>query len=542
MKKFRDNHLRLRRNFFIKISPVKIDRALCRAVVSQSPSHILTVQTMSSSSSAVSFYKSDLEVMTAFVQDRSKFLDTVVDAITLEGKDAAADKMVSLLEHSAFLQFMPALLADKSAEMRSKALQALGNLICSDNAAIASAAFKVAERDFGLISSCARDADTMASGVYVAYTMAFRINSLLSDKKAPMIAPLVSLAKDLVKEHRTCVARDMLYVLKTFGTCTDVHTCDLIALAYSSSKLTRRTALAMLADQVSGDNFDTQYCDDVYDILAGFCLDMHAGKKHGATTRHEVAWTLSNLVTEDGIADRFFQDKHVFEAIVEKMLFDPDCSVAAENAWVLVNAVATCDVNQLKGNFLQRLRSELNNYKNSRYILNASTKKAVAEALEKIETAIKAHADAATKVKNALDALKEPAPVPCVVPTPALSAISMEVDDDACWSFDNKPVPQLWNLSTERPELWNLPCERPEPFMPPTAYELLAKGFARKATSKVVYDLIRSVEANSNTYTPIPKDTRLTVEDLTTLEDLGFSIVRGCIGINTAIVNRFYAN
>jgi hypothetical protein len=521
----------------------KIDAALRPAAFHQSPLFIPTIHTMSTSDSApVSFYKSDLEVMTAFVMDRSKFLDTVVDAITSEGKNDAATKMVSLLENGAFLQFMPVLLSDKTAELRSKALLALGNLICSDNPAVASAAFKIAEREFNTIEACARDPETMEGGAYVVFTLAFRINSLLGGKQSPLIGHLLSVAKDLVGEHRTCVARDMLYVIKMFGTCTDVHMNDLLYLMESSNKLTRRTALSLLADQVSRDDFDAEHCDVVYDTLSHFYFDM---KSHNAHTRHEVAWTLSNLVTETGMADKFFDDADLFDAVVDAMLLDSDCSAAAENAWVITNAVAKCDIGRRKGNFLQRLRAELNNYKNSRYIMNQRTKTAVSEALVAIENAIKKHADAAARVKELMNAFKEPLlslpTQPCVA-TPTLSTISMEVDEDTAWLFDNSPVPNLWNLPTARPELYNVPCERPDLYLPPTAYELLAKGFARKETSKVVYDLIRSVEANGNTYTPISKDMVLTVDDLTTLEDLGFTIVRGCIGISAAIVSRFYAN
>ena len=475
---------------------------------------IPTVHTMSPSvPMPVSFYKSDLEVMTAFVQDRSKFLDTVVDAIQLEGKNDAATKMISLLENSAFLQFMPALLTDKNTALCAKALLALGNLIGSDNHKVASAAFTVAEHNFSTIVNCARNDKIRAVSAYVIYALALRINALLSDKRAPLITPIVTIAKELVKSPCDRAARDMLFVLNMFGTCADVATSDLLRLLTSSSRLTRNMALSLLATQVSLEGFDTAYCDAVYDGLRTIIMD---GKKRATPTRRELAWAFSNLVTEDGMADKFFQDSKLFDVVVHKMLDDDDKGVNSENAWILTNAIIRADRTKLSDEFLCRLQTELNNYINMCFFRFQNSIPVVTQIMAIIEGEISARA------KAKLAALSTTVPALVIDD-------DMDIDYDASWHIKESNACEV--LATP-------PCEVDETYMPPSAYELLAKGAPRKATSRVVHDLIRSVEANGNGNTPVPRDTLLTVDDLDMLDELGFSIVRGCVGISARVTSR----
>jgi hypothetical protein len=149
----------------------------------------------------------------------------------------------------------------------------------------------------------------------------------------------------------------------------------------------------------------------------------------------------------------------------------------------------------------------------SRYVYD-STKTAVNESLTFLEDAIDSRAE-----------------VVAAHMTPT-ERTDMEIDEDASWVIDDKPIPHIES---------NIPCEI-SMFTPPTALELLTKGFVPKKTSKVVYDLIRSVEANNLNYTPVPKDALLGVDDLMALEERGFSIQNGYVGISTRILYSYYYN
>jgi hypothetical protein len=476
------------------------------------------------------FYTTDLDVMIAFINDRSKFLDTVVDALIDEGRNANAAKMVAVLGEGSFFRFLPALLVD-NAEVRPKVLLALGNLISSDNTAVAKEAFKIAEDNFLVIRDCLGDKATVRSAAYVIHSLAayLAVNGR-NFNKAFIIYTLVDTAMEWIARQQNIevVDKDLLFVIWKFGDCTDVPTDRLLGLLDSSYKWVRRVALSMLTDQLSREDFDATYCDEVYDYLRSLMTD---GKKRSEAKRHELAWAFSNLVTEDGMADVFFKDSQLVDTVIENMLSDYS-NVAVENVMILANAVEKADMTTLTGNFLRRLHSVIVQFKREEVSQDTKVNTAVKEAIKTLSDTISAHAKAEQAV---LQALKEPMPTPIHVPTlciaqnPAVVSY-VELENDAAWNNKTAPYAEF-----------NLPCERDD-HLPPTAYELLAKTFPRKPTSKVVYDLIRSVEANSNSYTPVPKDTRLTIDDLTTLEELGYSIVRGCVGISTSVLSRFTHN
>ena len=174
-----------------------------------------------SSSSIASFYTTDLEATTALVLDRSSFLDSVTDAVTYEDKDANAAKMVSILaaENSAFLSVFPALLTDVDVKIRNKAYLALGNLIASDNYAMAQVMLKCAHN--AIVNKKFVFTKETANGIaYVLTNMATRFKQWPNVKEIPNIAvcaesPILLYAKTyLTADLPASVKRDMLWVFK----------------------------------------------------------------------------------------------------------------------------------------------------------------------------------------------------------------------------------------------------------------------------------------------------------------------------------------
>jgi hypothetical protein len=483
----------------------------------------------SSISVSASFPKSDLEVMTAFVQDRSNFLDTVVDAINAEGTDASAAQMVTALESGSFINFIPALLLDKDASVRSKALLALGNLIASDNAVVAGLAAQATIRTFESgFSACLGNKRTFKGAVYVLYTAAiYNAGNKAFEKVRARLVEFAKLALMNCETDNYAVLQDIVYALSQLGCAAAINTPNLLSLIEFGSNRARRMALRILGDRISGE-FDSVYFRPTYDCFRSVIT---SGKKLGTLFCNELYWSLSNLITENGMADAFLQDAIFFEAVVEEMLLHPNADVAAECAWTIGNALYNADKNKLKGNFLQRLRADLNNYKNSRYLPNSRIKTVVGEALATIENTLKAHADLAAKIKVFMEPTPVPTPVApvCVAAAAATPDLTpMEIDYDSSWFIDTKP---------SYPSEFNLPCEVD---IPPSAFELLSRYYPRKTTSRIVHELIRSVEANDNQYTPMPENTVLTVQDLTDLDELGFVVKGGCLGIRANIVSAFF--
>jgi hypothetical protein len=210
-----------------------------------------------SSSSIAPFYTTDLEATTALVLDRSGFLDSVTDAVTYEDKDNNAAKMLSILatENSAFLSVFPALLTDVDVEIRNKAYLALGNLIASDNYAIAQVALKCAYN--AVVNNKFVFTKETANGIaYVLTNMAMRFKQWPNVKEIPNIAvcaesPILLYAKTyLTADLPASVKRDMLWVFKKLKSSL-LEPTFLINLLEQEEKKTFRIALHMLGEQVS---------------------------------------------------------------------------------------------------------------------------------------------------------------------------------------------------------------------------------------------------------------------------------------------------
>jgi hypothetical protein len=462
-----------------------------------------------SSSTISPFYTTDLEVLKALMLDRSSFLDSVTDAVNYEGTKSDAAKMVAVLEKNAFLQLMPAFLTDADISIRNKAYLALGNLIASNNQAVAEAAFKCAYNALK-DNKFALSAETARGVAYVLANMALRFSqwpnakeiqgAVLCDK-----APLLLCAKrNLTTDLHSSVKKDLLWVFKRLKSSLLEPTL-LISLLEQEEKSTFKLALHLLGDQVSSDTFFESHCfEPTYEYLRGMLLKDAA--PFGTT--HEHLWMLSNLVTEGDMGQMFLEDEELFEAVANHIQLGEDSALVSESVWVISNSLAHTQLKDLSHFRLFEVCNVLQVFLQGDH--GSSMIRDAAEShLQKVEAEINK---------------RFPPMTPFIEPMADYYEYIMHEEDNTLPAEPQSPSK----------------CPGFTIYNPPSAFDLLRKNLIFDMTSATVFDLITTLEANDLQFTPIPEGTTLTVDDLAALETRGFVIRRGCIGINPALTLAVY--
>lgn len=471
-------------------------------------------------SDTASFYSTDLEVMMAFVLDRSKFLDSVVDAITTENTDPAAAQFISLLENQTFLLTMPALLCDKDADVRKKAYLALGNLIASDNAKIARLAFHIAAKSFKYVERGFESDATFAGAAYVLHNLALRIRQW-EDNNADMLrTATLSTAKKMIRnECANSAKKDLLFAVNNIGKATDVPVNVLLALMKMKNKSAFRVALNMLSDQLSAD-FDSDYLDETYDTLR-LLIAENTHEKIKAEVWRNLLWAFSNLVVEPGMADKFLDDHAAITLITEITEDEVNYLPAVESAWTLVNAIAKATLDAVEAPTLITIYDTLVSF-NMTWATRSCLKTAIQEAKDTINKEF-TRRDDEEAAAAAADVARWDAP--------------MDIDDEAetlKWP-DTTPFDDGWTADVSPiPREFSLPCEI---FCPPSAVSLLLADRTFEPTSEIVAHLINLVQKNKNEFVDIPETATLTVKDLRDLESRGFTIYKGQVGIHPVIAS-----
>ncbi len=494
-------------------------------------------------STIASFYTTDLEATTALVLDRSGFLDSVTDAVNYEDKDNNAAKMVSILGTGAYFSILSVLLQDADATIRNKAFLALGNLIASDNDAVAKSAVKYAYNAISEMKN-RRSPDIIHGLAYVlgnlAQYFARRGDHLAFPSAKPCYSSVVTrLAKEIVSADTPAKAlRDLLWVFKHLKAPTAVDTQTLIAILKKKEKKTFKTALYLLGEQVSELDFasckeesDFTLCEELYDYLS-FAIDTEFKAPFNTLVEH--LWILSNLLVEPGMGSKFFQDGvdytySLYEDVLTIIRLGENRRAIPEAVWVLANALHHVkDLSTLSHFQLTEVADVLRMFL-SMDIGGAQVQREATATIARIEAEITART----------------APVA----EPETTTVYDDYNYDNYNDNNNYDEADFGPADMEIDEVFNYPCEIPcapttlpslSIFNPPSAITLLQRKTVHEFTSETVYNLIRSVEANNLQFTPIPTGTTLTVEDLKALEQRGYSIVRGMVGINPAITVALY--
>lgn len=484
----------------------------------------------------------------AFVTDRSTFLDTVTDAIEFESSDPKAQKMIELLAgNTAFLLTIPALLNDKDHSVRSKTCLALGNLIASDNNKMSTMAFGIAKRSVKYILNCFEDAATVDGAAYVVHNIALRLSGQKDEATAELCATILDAAKaNIGRDIRISAARDLLYAIKRVGSYKDAPTAVLLKLIRSNSKSAQRIALDMLADQISEENFDDAFLVPSYDCLRDHILSKR--DTFDSFVWRAGVWAFANLMTEDGMADRFVQDEQMLDKMIAISAVNPSYYARSEAAWSLVNATVKGTISVFTDDVMHKIYNALHTFQGKER-KDGFLSTHLGEAIREAETLL------VDEMASIMYGWKRP------FSSNSTNDVPMEIDSDAASGLPAGPMKNYIDVGAwakavsyedQGYETYDAAAaaaaaaemeeeEYEDENYAPSAMELLAYEADFGHASPTVCSLIDSVARNNNAFTPIPETVTLTVADLRALECRGFIIVRGALGINPLLTTAFNA-
>jgi hypothetical protein len=484
-----------------------------------------------STSNLAPFYTTDLEAKVACVLDRSAFLDSVTDAITHETKREDAHEMVAMMAANGFVPIIVALLTDRDPKIRQKAYLAFGNLIASENKKMSFLASTAGVKALDTISNAFQNAGERSAAAYVFANLAqFLASVMASETRSNMRNTLEkTLRSDANWSAHVGTIADLLRAAQDLEAWNQVPTQVVLNALDNRWKRCFNSALRILGEQISEDDFSESFRGPAFQTLRTLLLSDHVPANHA----HEFFWTFSNLVVESGVGDLFLNDDVLVAKvcdIIESYVGRRHSHQAIEPAYVLINAIARCSsLQSLSDDLIDRVEMVLLDVMDR--VKNKTFETAVNEALNAIGSE-KIHRDEMVAEEEMAALLSEIDAERSDYEAKYIETESddMEIDDYAC-----NPC-------------FNLPCEHPTPapapapvynetqhFNPPCALDLLRRNLNFAPTSAIVNNLILSVQAAGGAFTPLPENTVLTVADLSALEARGFAIVRGYIGINTAL-------
>jgi hypothetical protein len=525
---------------------VKIDHGPARFCRKHLPQPIPSILTMSASPSSAAFPTSALDVCSGFVLDRVHFLDQITDAVNVEDSNCDAEKMLSLLQSNQLINIVGRCLSDASKKINRKALLALGNLMASDNAAVAADAHAVAMKALDPVLRDLGKSEKLASGV--SFVLRNLAKFAATDDDVPQKVPAI--VSEMISHNESVgyddeVLIDLLWAAIQLQCFKQIDTGALLTILYHNRNNTTYPALSLLGDQLSEDTYAACYHHITYDVLRDLLLN-----ERGRSILHLALWCLTNLVVEGSMGLRFLQDEELlaFVANLAECSAVRKAHVAREAMYVLANAIAKTnlaplfeDNDELRDSLYTTLQ------KADAQCLSASDHKALTEAITKVGVFYEVETEEETEEVADEEATTIADEDEEEVPTyPDLSGVVFEIHNPSAFevSADDKNVDNLFASL-------NLPCERPSPnecifnqclgtYFPQNALSIITHINSSYGTSKTVFDLITRVSNNNGAFTPIEDNVTLTIKDLKDLEIRGYVVMRGCVGINPAITKALY--
>ena len=282
-----------------------------------------------------------------------------------------------------------------------------------------------------------------------------------------------------------------------------------------------KPALRLLCDQLY-EPFDVKYHVDAYDILSRLVC-----KGAPIAEKTDALFALSNLLAEPGMSATFVTDAATVTAVCK---YANDGKTHATDAlWILANALntASCltdveeDVLGLLDNTVFKAFSKVSS---DGELYTALQDASSMLSLEWMRRQDMVDEENAALLAEQLDIEEEEWKTTTDAEASAAARQAMK-EVAGFMSFHDEPKEAMPPASGN--------C------FPPTALDLLMGAAAYTGTSRTVYNLIRSVEANNFDFTAVSEDLVLTVADLRTLELRGFVITCGYVGINPLLSISF---
>jgi hypothetical protein len=453
---------------------------------------------------------SELKLRTDFILDRFKAMDCIVDAIHTESEPASMALLDLLLKDNYLTIIARHMMPDTEPKMRAQATNTMANLMGADRADVCMAANKVCLEIQSQVFDTLRnppDAICQAYTAYLLFNWARRFGenddvdeellSLLDDgfvstiKRASTRNDLLVAITAALRRSRAGrkVAREVVKMLMS-----------------ATSKKEQALLLDAFGEICSeeGSSFAAEDHAAVFDLFEQLLgSDLNKGQ------RCDVTWALSNFVCDGNLGDKFFTRTELRNDMILQCE-DVDVRLREEACWVLVNAIA--------GASWESTQADVSADHGLRYAICA------------VEAACKDDGQLFIAIHEALDTLSEwealytpleesDAETELLEEEEYDDEFEEEDEDDGCFCAEEVVVPpQPPVQATEAPL--------------PSALELLVTSTDRNGGT-MLRGLIHSLkEAGANSWVPVPAGTMFSIEDLTLMGSLGYTISNGYFGIN----------
>lgn len=498
------------------------------------------------STNTIKTYKNMLEAHTAFVLDRYGFMDTVQAAV-MDEDCSGAHALFSLFNAGNFGELIVGLFADPDQKNREQALYTVANLLALEHQPaivqrVLTAVLQMRDKVFENLYPLS----TQRTTAYLIHNIALACHKVaegfLRDPSGCSIdiADIDNFQMDLIQIFNCgCISLDDISASKV--------RCDLLyALSYVAEQvpfglrmgafmrmaaecgvkeqgILLKILSIRLASNADEDDFTrptipSEFHGQVLDFFLQLLEDDIATR----AVQSEALAALSNFVVEEGVADMAAVYNELMTAVIHHSLMTTG-SLRANGVWVLANiikrvrgVVAIEAVRGCHGIWTALSEAVADAHDTGRWNANIVAAEAIAQ-LTAWQEADEAVAD--SKEDDAED---------------------MEVDEESVESDDSDDsdyVPDEDDESSDDDDSATDEDEVMKPAAPvqmtrrvPNALDLL---MADRVPSETVARLASMASATE--WVEVPADVSLTIDDLTSLQLMGYTLYRGYIGINPAL-------
>lgn len=486
----------------------------------------------------VKTYKNVLEAHTAFVLDRYNFMANIQAAIYKE-ENETSKALFSILKEGNFVELIAGLMEDPDAHNREQALYTLANLLALEKqeSLVARTKKTLLERicslshnlydpltpliqkttayvyhNLGLVFANRgwKDLDKDEDGRVTDFCN--RVMDIYNGLygAAPLMTEIAN------KQARKDLFNAVEYVSRVRSRSARIE--RILADMLGASVMEMRALLEILMARLSEDG--TQVPVDLQDELLDRFLLILTTDAYGAKSHMLALFGLSNFVVEPGVANKAALYDELLEAVLECAFLRT--GLQRTNAiWTLANMVS-----KVTDEEAQEALSR-----------NCAVRTALVDAVSDID--VLSDRKAAVAAEEALAILDkwvekyteedeteelEPEYPNVVEETAHVTKEEAEAFDAAILQQEGRPI-----------ILSHPPVERPVERVP-TALDLMLEG--RTSPSAVVRGLVNQVRAAGfGNWVAVPDNTVLMIEDITTLQMMGYVIQRGYIGVNPLLMN-----
>ena len=449
----------------------------------------------------------ELKLRTDFILDRMKFLDTVCDAVMHEDRPEKR-AILDLLLKNEYPSIIGRVVAGAvNADERDQALWTLAVLLGSDSEDVRAAANEACRGVRDTIFQALKEpgnAEMQRSAAYLLFNWLKRFDENVEVDEQVLRLVDSGFVRGVANGK---IRADLLWAIAAALTRTRAgHKAarEVVDLLREAGKREFAPLLEAFVEICSEDEkgqtaFATADHQAVFDLFEHLLIGDVANLS--VEGRFKVLWALSNFVCEPEAADQFF-GRFALRAEIQGFCEDNHAGIRMEAAWVLCNAVArTTDA---------IVEEEIGSDYGLRYALCA------------VEADLAKKGRLYKSIHETLDRLSH------------LEALFEPLTCD-CGCEDEETV-------EAEPEVFNYPCERPMPPVVetteaplPSALELLVAP-ANRNGSATLRGLVYSLKnAGATGWVPVPAGTMLTIEDLTLMSSLGYTIASGYFGVNPYI-------